>query len=150
MGLDGMLGGPSASPESRGASDRVRPAGRESTVGDNGHEDYVQPPRSPVRYCPMLTREQSFAQVARENQSESALSFQAWHVVPNRWGGRVPSGDISPVGQSFPAVSAPSWKEWIGQSEANPFTQHSPPSLALAVQNILKLDNLCLMLRSML
>ena len=44
MGLDGMLEGPSASPESRGASDRVRPAGRESTVGDNGHEDSVQSP----------------------------------------------------------------------------------------------------------
>ena len=38
------LGGPSALPESRGASDRVCPAGRGSTVGDNGHEDSVQPP----------------------------------------------------------------------------------------------------------
>ena len=90
----------------------------------------------------MLTRAQSFAQVARENQSESALSFQAWHVVPNSWGGRVPSGDISPVGRSVPAVSTPSWQEWVGQSEANPFSQHPPPSLVLAVQNILMQDNL--------
>ena len=142
MGLDGMLGGPPASPESRGVSDRVRHAGREFTVGDNGHEDSVLPPRSPVRNGLMLTREQSFAQVARENQSESALSFQAWHVVPNSWGGRVPLGDTSPVGQSIPLVSAPSWQEWVGHSEANPFSQHPPPSLALAVQNILTRDNL--------
>ena len=57
-------------------------------------------------------------------------------------GGRVPSGDISPVGQSVPAVSTPSWQEWVGQSEANPFSQHPPPSLVSAVQNILVLDNL--------
>ena len=140
MGPDGMLGGLPASPESRGESDRVRHAGREFTVGDNGHP--VLPPRSPVRNGPMLTREQSFAQVARENQSESALSFQAWHVVPNSWGGRVPLGDISPVAQSVPGASAPSWQEWVGQSEANPFSQHPPPSLVSAVQNILTRDNL--------
>ena len=41
----------------------------------------------------MLTREQNIAQVARENQSERTLSFQAWHVPPSPWGGRVYLGD---------------------------------------------------------
>ena len=80
--------------------------------------------------------------MARENQSESTLCFQAWHVVPNSWGGRVPLGDISSVAQPVPVVSAPSWQEWVGQSETNPFSQHPPPSLVLAVQNVLMRDNL--------
>ena len=41
-------------------------------------------PQSDTVRCSHGSRD--FAQVARENQSESALSFQAWHVVPNRWG----------------------------------------------------------------
>ncbi len=76
--------------------------------------DLEQSTRLQVRHRMMLTREQSFAQVARENQSERTLSFQAWHVAPSPWGGRVSLGDAGIAllgGHSGLAASVPSWQE---------------------------------------
>ncbi len=40
--------------------------------------------------------------MARENQSEPALSFQAWQVAPSPWGGRVPTQASSDTGITPP------------------------------------------------
>ena len=81
------------SPDSEGVSDLLRQTGPGNISGQGDQVDSAQSTRLQVRHRMMLTREQSFAQVARENQSERTLSFQAWHVAPSPWGGRVPLGD---------------------------------------------------------
>ena len=91
-----------------------------------------------------FSREQSFAQVARENQSEKDIPFHTWTVNPGQWGGRLPpenAGPITPLEQTSVTSLQPLLQEWLDSSESSPFSQHPPDSLMSAVQDILLCDN---------
>ena len=98
------------------------------------------------RSCRKATREQSLAQVAAENQHAKNESFQAWMVETGQWGGRVvgapettsPSPDVRP---GPTAASAATLQDWVGSSEAFPFSVHPPDPLLHSVQSILLQDN---------
>ena len=100
MGLDDLLATSSSQLEVDGASGQhTRPQDRPSLV---------------------LTREQSFAQVARENQNDPVLPFRAWHVDSQEWGRRSEIVSTPPPSTTLSlAESTPSgsWDEWIQQSE---------------------------------
>ena len=119
--LDVMLGSSYNSSDSGGVSDLLRQPGP-GTISEQGDQvDSEQSTRLQVRHRMMLTRDQSFAQVARENHCERTLSFQAWRVAPSPWGGRVPLGDTGMAslgGHPGLAASVPSWQVGIGADEA--------------------------------
>ncbi len=69
-----------------------------------------------------FSREQSFAQVAREIQSEKDIPFNTWTVDPGQWGGRLPlenAGPITPLEQTAVTRLQPLLQEWL-DSESVP------------------------------
>jgi hypothetical protein len=76
-----------------------------------------------------LSREQSFARVAAENQHAKIEPFQAWAVDMGQWGGReLTLEDLDPS-KSLPTVTEVSLQDWMATSETEPFTMHPPDSL---------------------
>ncbi len=91
-----------------------------------------------------FSREQSFAQVARENQREKDIPFHTWTVGPGQWGGRLPLenvGPITPLEQTLVTRLQPLLQVWLDSSESSLFSQHPPDSLMSAVQDILLCEN---------
>ena len=93
-----------------------------------------------------LSREQSLAQVAAENQHAKSESFQAWTVETGQWGGRVLGAPEAPNSTSNmllgpKAPSAATLQDWVASSEASPFSVHPPDSLLNSVQSALMQDN---------
>jgi hypothetical protein len=91
-----------------------------------------------------FSREQSFAHVSRENQSEKDITFHAWTVDPGQWGVRLPlenAGSIPPIEQTSVKRLQPLLQEWLDSSESSPFYQHPPDSLTSAVQDIRLREN---------
>ncbi len=121
IGSDVRLGSSLNLSDSGDVSKLLRQPGPGTISGQGDQVDSEQSTRLQVKHRMMLTREQSFAQVARENQSERTLSFQAWHVAPSPWGGQVPLGDTGMAslgGHPGLAASVPSWQVGIGADEA--------------------------------
>jgi hypothetical protein len=85
--------------------------------------DSIPASGSPNRPVRSLSRGQSFAQVARESQSEKGIPFQAWTVVPSEWGGGLPPEHASPIvpaEQPSETISQPLLQKWLNNSEKKP------------------------------
>ena len=91
-----------------------------------------------------LSRDQSFARVATENQGGLEASFEAWTAEPGSWGGRVPRV-MEDVGQTSESSPPPppeiSLKEWVDSSEKSPFMVPPPASLLQSVRAVLVNDH---------
>jgi hypothetical protein len=80
-----------------------------------------------------LSREQSLARVADENQQEKVISFRAWTEETAHWGGRVldaPAAQARTASPNLNTAQGPVQTErtlqtWMEISEASPFSAHS-------------------------
>jgi hypothetical protein len=97
---------------------------------DDGQGEQCSPTSSDIshdRQTQLLSREQSFARVAAENQHAKREPFQAWAVDTGQWGGReLTPGDPDPL-KSLPSVTEVSLQDWMAASETEPFTMISRP-----------------------
>jgi hypothetical protein len=90
-----------------------------------------------------LSRHQSCARVATENQGGLEVSFQAWTAEPGSWGGGVPR-DMTNDGQvqesTPPLTPEISLTEWVDSSEKSPFIVSPPASITQSVWTLLDKD----------
>ena len=104
-------------------SPQPRATDRETGVVQEGCELRMDTPAlgtSCERQSRQLSCAQSFALIARDNQAEEEVSFQAWTVEAGSWGGRVPDTmeAAGPVKEQCSATTqAVSLKEWVESSE---------------------------------
>ena len=101
-----------------------------------------------------LSREQSLARVADENQQENLIPLLAWNEDTAHWGGRVPDAPaVQPeariVTVNLDAARRPGQTEhtlqaWMDISAASPFSAHPPESVLQSVLASLEQDNACL------
>ncbi len=64
-----------------------------------------------------LSREQSFARVAAENQNAKIEPFQAWAVDTGQWGGRELTLEDPDPFKGLPTVTEVSLQDWMAASE---------------------------------